>query len=515
MISLGNLLGRVEVLRAHGSLDIEVGSLCIDHRRVVPGAMFVALCGTQVDGHSYVTAAIEAGAICVLVQHWPDYLPEEIPCIQVANSASALGYVASAFYGNPSEKLTLVGVTGTNGKTTTVTLLYQMFNGLGHNSGLISTVSCRIGQREIPSTHTTPNAIEINNLLYKMVQEGCTHAFMEVSSHAMTQHRVSGLHFAGGLFTNLTRDHLDYHGTMENYFMAKRTFFDGLGKEAFALYNADDPYGKAMVAASSARCYAYGFEGEGSEHPQLGDNFWGKDLVLDASSISYQAEGYVLSCGLSGKFNAYNSLAVYAAGRLLGGSADDLQDGMRNLTPPSGRMQSVKGPDGRLGMVDYAHTPDALEQVLLTLRGIAGYGVRIITVVGCGGDRDRGKRPLMAAIAYLHSDAVVLTSDNPRNEDPEQILNEMMVGISEHAAVMDSSGIHTGPKTLIRQPDRAQAIRMAVQWTSSGDMILVAGKGHEAYQEIASIRHPFDDAKQLQEQFEFLEKLPISSSSIS
>jgi len=515
MISLGNLLEQVEVLRAQGSLDIQVGSLCIDHRRVVPGAMFVALCGTHVDGHSYVHAAIEAGAICVLVQQWPAHLPEEIPCIQVANSAKALGSMASAFYGNPSEKLTLVGVTGTNGKTTTVTLLYQLFSGLGHGSGLISTVSCKIGQREIPSTHTTPNALEINNLLQQMVQEGCTHAFMEVSSHAMTQHRVSGLRFAGGIFTNLTRDHLDYHGSMENYFLAKRSFFDGLGKEAFALYNADDPYGQEMVAASSARCYAYGFEGKVAEHLQLGDNFWGKDLVLHASTLSYRAEGRSLSCGLSGKFNAYNSLAVYAAGRLLGIGAEGLQNVMRNLTAPSGRMQSIKGPEGRLGMVDYAHTPDALEQVLLTLRGIAGNGVRIITVVGCGGDRDRGKRPLMAAIAYQHSDAVVLTSDNPRNEDPEQILNEMMAGIPVHDAVMDSSGIKAAPKTLLRQADRAQAIRMAVQWTTAGDLILVAGKGHEAYQEIAGNRHPFDDAKQLQEQFELMGKLSDSSTSKS
>ena len=515
MISLGNLLKHVEVLKAHGSLEIQVESLCIDHRRVVPGAMFIALCGTQVDGHSYVNAAIEAGAICVLVQQWPAHLPKEIPCIQVANSATALGSIASSFYGNPSEKLTLVGVTGTNGKTTTVTLLYQLFSGLGHRSGLISTVSCKIGQQEIPSTHTTPNAIEINNLLYKMVQAGCTHAFMEVSSHAMVQHRVSGLRFAGGIFTNLTRDHLDYHGTMENYFLAKRAFFDGLGKEAFALYNADDPYGKKMVAESAARGYAYGFEGEDSERPQSGDTFWGKNLVLNASSLSFQAEGWSLSCGLSGKFNAYNSLVVYAAGRLLGIGPERLQDVMHHLTPPSGRMQSIKGPDGRLGLVDYAHTPDALEQVLLTLRGIAGFGVRIITVVGCGGDRDRGKRPLMAAIAYQHSDAVVLTSDNPRSEDPEQILNEMMAGIPEHDALTDSSVINAEPKVLLRQADRAQAIRMAVQWTTAGDLILVAGKGHEAYQEIAGIRHPFDDTKQLQEQFEFLERLSDSSTTKS
>jgi UDP-N-acetylmuramoyl-L-alanyl-D-glutamate--2,6-diaminopimelate ligase len=270
-----------------------------------------------------------------------------------------------------------------------------------------------------------------------------------------------------------------------------------------------------MVSASSARCYAYGFEGEGTEPNSGGDAFWGKDMILNASSIRYQVEGRDLSSGLSGKFNAYNTLAVYAAGRLLGKGAEDLQRVMQYLTPPSGRMQSVKGPDGRLGMVDYAHTPDALEQVLLTLKGIAGKGVRIITVIGCGGDRDRGKRPLMAAIAYKHSDALVLTSDNPRNEDPEQILNEMMTGIPDHAIVNGTSGVITESKTLIRQTDRAEAIRIAVQWTALGDMILVAGKGHETYQEIAGIRYPFDDVKILQEQFEHLEQLPESSSTKS
>ncbi len=512
MILLRNLLDHVELLRVQGSLDMQVGSLCMDHREVVPNAMFIALCGTQVDGHSFVSMAIEAGASCVLVQDWPDNLPGHCTCIQVKNSAESLGHVASVFYGKPSEKLTLVGVTGTNGKTTTVTLLYQLFNGLGHLSGLISTVSCKIGTKEISSTHTTPNAIQINNLLSQMVQEGCTHVFMEVSSHAMAQYRVSGLQFAGGIFTNLTRDHLDYHGTMENYFMAKRSFFDGLGKEAFALFNADNQYGKAMVQGSSARCYAYGLEDEGPKYDLSDGGFIGKNLVLEPASISFNVEGHVLSCGLSGKFNAYNTLAVYAAGRLLGCRAEELRDVMRILTPPNGRMQSVTGPDGRMGIVDYAHTPDALDQVLRTLRGIARPGIRVITVVGCGGDRDRGKRPLIAAVAFDHSDGVVFTSDNPRNEDPEHILNEMMAGIPEGIIAKDQSGNHSGPKMIIRQADRAEAIRIAVQWVSSGDILLIAGKGHETYQEIKGIRYPFSDMDQLQKQFEKLSTTSFAKS---
>ncbi|MBM3936951.1 MAG: UDP-N-acetylmuramoyl-L-alanyl-D-glutamate--2,6-diaminopimelate ligase [Sphingomonadales bacterium] len=513
MISLRDLLSDVKVLRVQGPLDRLVGSLCIDHRRVVPDTMFIALCGTQVDGHTFVSAAIEAGARCLLVQDWPAQVPDNCSCIQVAHSAVALGLVASAFHGKPSEKLTLVGVTGTNGKTTTVTLLHQLFSGLGYRSGLISTVSCRVGTKEIPSTHTTPDAIQINDLLAQMVQEGCTHAFMEVSSHAMAQHRVSGLHFAGGIFTNLTRDHLDYHGTMENYFMAKRSFFDGLGKEAFALFNANDPYANAMVGSTSARCFAFGLESEDQEITALGEGYFGKNLVLETASLSYQVEGHVLTCGLSGKFNAYNTLAVYATGRLLGCRIEDLLEGMQKLTPPNGRMQSIVGPGGRLGMVDYAHTPDALEQVLLTLQAIKDFESRLITVVGCGGDRDRGKRPLMAAVVFRHSDAMLFTSDNPRNEDPEHILNEMMAGISEGLSTQEFPSVDSRQKLVIRQADRAEAIRLAVQMTASGDILLVAGKGHEAYQEIRGVRYPFNDAEQLQHQFEKLETLEKEASS--
>jgi UDP-N-acetylmuramoyl-L-alanyl-D-glutamate--2,6-diaminopimelate ligase len=506
MISLRELLADVKVLRVQGSLDLKVGSLCMDHRQVVPNAMFAALAGTRVDGHSFVKQALEAGAGCLLVQDWPADLPETCTCIQVANSAVALGDAASAFNGKPSEKLTLVGVTGTNGKTTTVTLLYQLFRGLGYATGLISTVSCRIGEIEIPSTHTTPDAIQINNLLAQMVQEGCTHAFMEVSSHAMAQYRVSGLRFSGGIFTNLTRDHLDYHGTMEKYFMAKRSFFDGLGQEAFAVYNADDAYGHAMVETTAARCISYGLEGEGPEIIPFEEGYRAKDLELEAGSLSYRVEGQILHCALSGKFNAYNTLAVYVTGRLLGCNAEELIAGMGQLTPPNGRMQSVLGPDGRLGIVDYAHTPDALEQVLLTLQGIKGAGARLITVVGCGGDRDRGKRPLIAAVAYKHSDATVFTSDNPRNEDPEQILDQMMAGLPQTTIVKDFPAKHSESKVVIRNADRAEAIRLAVQWTASGDLLLLAGKGHEAYQEIKGIRTPFSDAGQLQMQFERLAK---------
>jgi len=502
MIALRDLLTGIEVLRVQGSLDMQVASLCMDHRQVVPNAMFVALGGTRVDGHSFVKQAVEAGAGCLLVQDWPADLPDNCTCIQVAHSAIALGCLASAFYGKPSEKLTLVGVTGTNGKTTTVTLLYQLFGALGYRSGLISTVSCRIGDIEIPSTHTTPDAIQINNLLAQMVREGCTHAFMEVSSHAMAQHRVSGLRFAGGIFTNLTRDHLDYHGSMENYFMAKRSFFDGLGKEAFALYNVDDAYGPAMVEATLARCISYGLEGAGSEISAQEEGYRAKNLTLEAATLSYSVEGQILSCGLSGKFNAYNTLAVYVTGRLLGCHAKDIIAGMQKLTPPSGRMQSILGPGGRLGIVDYAHTPDALEQVLLTLQGIKGVGSRLITVVGCGGDRDSGKRPLMAAIAYRYSEATVFTSDNPRFEDPEQILDQMMAGLPVTISAKDNSVDNPESKVVIRNADRAEAIRIAVQWTAAGDLLLVAGKGHEAYQEIKGVRTPFSDAGQLQRQFE-------------
>lgn len=509
MISLRELLADVQVLRVQGSLDSQVGSLCMDHRQVVPNAMFIALEGTRVDGHSFVKQALEAGAGSLLVQDWPADLPETCTCIQVANSANALGLVASVFYGKPSEKLTLVGVTGTNGKTTIVSLLYQLFTAMGHASGLISTVSCRIGTVEIPSTHTTPDALHINNLLSQMVQEGCTYAFMEVSSHAMVQHRVSGLRFAGGIFTNLTRDHLDYHGTMENYFMAKRSFFDGLSKEAFALYNADDAYGQAMVEATAARCLSYGIEGEGPELNASQEGYRAKNLRLEAASVSFQVEGQVLKCGLSGKFNAYNTMAVYVTGRLLGCNTEDLIAGMQQLTPPNGRMQSILGPGGRIGIVDFAHTPDALEQVLLTLHGIKGVGARLTTVVGCGGDRDKGKRPLMAAVAYHQSDKIVFTSDNPRNEDPEEILDEMIAGLPKTvsvktAAVKDLLSIDSDSKVVVRNADRAEAIRLAVQWTSGGDLLLVAGKGHEEYQEIKGMRYPFSDAEYLQIQFELM-----------
>lgn len=510
MISLKELLSDVTVIRVQGSLDLQVTSLCMDHRKVVSNAMFVALSGTRVDGHAYVKQAVEAGAGCLVVQDWPSDLPEACTCIQVDNSAIALGFLASAFYGKPSEKLTLIGVTGTNGKTTTVTLLYQMFVALGNRSGLISTVSCRIGDHEIPSTHTTPDPIEINNLLSQMLGEGCTHAFMEVSSHAMAQRRVSGLRFAGGIFTNLTRDHLDYHGSMENYFLAKRSFFDGLGKDAFALYNADDHYGPAMVQATSARCISYGLEGEGPAINDFEEGFRAKDLSLEAASLSYLIEGQIMHCALSGKFNAYNTLAVYVTGRLLGCGAEDLIAAMQKLTPPSGRMQSIPGPGGRLGIVDYAHTPDALEQVLMTLQGIKGVGARLITVVGCGGDRDNGKRPLMAAIAHRYSEATVFTSDNPRYEDPEQILDQMMAGLPSNITVNVFSADDSPSKVVIRNADRAEAIRLAVQWSASGDLLLVAGKGHEAYQEIKGTRAPFSDAGQLQMQFEMLDTKQVN-----
>jgi UDP-N-acetylmuramoyl-L-alanyl-D-glutamate--2,6-diaminopimelate ligase len=504
MIMLRDLLVDLEVVRIQGTLDRKVNALCIDHRRAVQDSMFLAIKGTRVDGHSFVTEALKAGATCILVEDWPAELPEDCTCIQVPQSAKACGLVASSYFGKPSEKLSLVGVTGTNGKTTTVTLLYQIFRDLGHASGLISTISYRIGSKELPSTHTTPDAIQINDLLNRMVQEGCTHVFMEVSSHAMAQYRVNGLHFAGGIFTNLTRDHLDYHGTMENYFMAKRSFFDGLGHEAFALFNTDDPYGLPMAAATPARCVAYGFAEDIQRPSSWEDGYVGRNLRLDSTSLTYEVEGKSMTCGLSGQFNAYNTLAVYAAGRLLGLGKDDLLQGLTKLKPPPGRMQSITGPEGRLGIVDYAHTPDALEQVLKALGDIKEFNARLITVVGCGGDRDRGKRPLMAAAAYRYSDAMIFTSDNPRHEDPEFILHEMMDGIPADLGTVVPSDPESGKKVVIRHDDRAEAIRMAVQMTASEDILLVAGKGHETYQEIKGVRYPFSDADQLHMEFELL-----------
>jgi len=507
---LDDLLKGMEVLRVRGDLHCPIEGIGMDHRTMQAGALFVAIKGQQTDGHVWMREAVAAGAVAVLVQDWEEAtIPDCKVVVQLPNTAMALGLLSSAFYGHPSRHLSVVGITGTNGKTSVATMLYQVFTNMGKCCGLISTVSNRIGDRTEPSTHTTPDAVQLQNLLRQMQDQGCTHVFMEVSSHAMVQHRVHGVAFAGGIFTNLTRDHLDYHGSMEKYFLAKRSFFDGLPEQAFALYNADDGYGTEMVACSRARAVAYGFETKetnlplkGESHPvPLGEDTWyGKALEVRSEGLNFEVEGVKISVPLSGRFNAYNVLAVYAASRLLGEKAEDLLPGMAALRSPQGRMQRVQGPEGRWGLVDYAHTPDALEQVLGTLQEFRSQGTRILTVVGCGGNRDRGKRPQMAQLGQMLSDVLIMTSDNPRHENPEVILDQMSEGLKED----QPSGQGSSLALVMRIADRDLAIRTAVLAALPGDLVLVAGKGHENYQEIEGERHPFNDLERLEHHFQEL-----------
>ncbi|HET6539240.1 MAG TPA: UDP-N-acetylmuramoyl-L-alanyl-D-glutamate--2,6-diaminopimelate ligase [Chryseolinea sp.] len=474
MPELKDILYKVSLTSSYGDMSVDVKGICFDSRKVRPGFLFIAIKGTQSDGHEYIARAIELGAIAVVCEKLPDTVTDKITFVSVKNSGQALGIIASNFFGNPSEKMKLTGVTGTNGKTTVATLLYKLFTTLGHRSGLISTVENRIVDQVIPSTHTTPDPIQLNELLRRMLEEKCTHVFMEVSSHAIDQERIAGLKFVGALFTNITHDHLDYHVTFENYIKAKKKYFDELGSDAFALVNADDKRGMVMMQNTKATKYSFGLK-------KMVD-FKAKIITNSIEGLELELAGKTVWFKLIGDFNAYNLLAVYGAAVLLGEDSDEVLVKLSSLSGAVGRFELVLPGSKKIAIVDYAHTPDALKNVLETIAQFRSGNEQVITVVGCGGNRDRTKRPMMASIACRLSDKVVLTSDNPRDEDPIEIIKEMQTGVMPTEA----------RKTLIIA-DREEAIKTACMMAKEKDIILVAGKGHETYQEIKGVKYPFDD----------------------
>lgn len=475
---LKELLHAIPVIDYRGSLDTEVSALCLDSRKAVKGSAFVAVRGHQTDGHLFVNKAIELGASVVLVEELPEEIKEDVVYVVVGDSAYALGVMASTFYGNPSSKLKLVGVTGTNGKTTVATLLFNLFSRLGFHVGLLSTVQNQIGERVVEATHTTPDPISLNSLLKEMVEDGCDYCFMEVSSHAVVQQRIAGLKFAGGIFTNITHDHLDFHGTFANYIKAKKKFFDDLDRYAFALTNIDDKNGQVMLQNTFAHKKTYGLH-------QMAD-FKAKILESHFDGMLLQVDGQEVWVKLVGDFNGYNLLAVYGASILLEQETVKVLMALSEITGAEGRFETMKSSTGVVAIVDYAHTPDAVENVLETIGGLRKPGQQILTVLGCGGDRDKTKRPEMAEVASRLSDKVVLTSDNPRTEDPATIIKEMEVGISADKR-----------KNVFSITDRREAIRAAFHLAQPGDVILVAGKGHEKYQDINGVKNHFDDKEEL------------------
>jgi UDP-N-acetylmuramoyl-L-alanyl-D-glutamate--2,6-diaminopimelate ligase len=487
-MQLSELLYKVPLTAVAGPTDISINELVLDSRRVGPGSLFVALRGTQVDGHGYIHKAVATGAAAILCETLPLDRSEAVTYVQVPSTARAMGLMASIFYGHPSQRLKLVGVTGTNGKTTNVTLLFRLFRALGYRCGLISTVQNQIEDTIIPSTHTTPDSVRLNELLADMAAQRCTHVFMEVSSHAVVQERIAGLHFAGGIFTNITHDHLDFHGTFENYIRAKKGFFDALPKSAFALVNLDDKRGRVMLQNTAARRETFSLETVASFRGKLlSDSMLGLQLEVDSREVHFQ---------LIGRFNAYNLLGVYGAAVLLGEDPQEVLTELSALRTAPGRFEQVISPTGIVGIVDYAHTPDALQNVLETIVGLRqgneqGRLPQIITVVGCGGNRDAAKRPVMAKIACQFSTRVILTSDNPRFEDPLAILADMQAGVPP-----------TDAKKTETIPDRRAAIARAVALAQPGDIVLVAGKGHETYQEIQGVKYDFDDRAVLRDVFD-------------
>lgn len=490
MATLKDILYKVPLKSIAGDTDIEISAINFDSRKVGPGSLFVAVAGTQVDGHKFIAQAVGQGTAAVVCEQMPDTLQEGVTYVQVENSAQALGIMASNFYGNPSSQLKLVGVTGTNGKTTVVTLLHQLFMKLGYNTGLLSTVSNKINDKVIPATHTTPDAVQLNALLAQMVKEGCTHAFMEASSHAVVQHRVAGITFAGAVFTNITHDHLDYHETFDNYIKAKKKLFDDLPKSAFALVNVDDKRGNVMIQNTKASKYTYALKSMSDFKAKVFTNsLQGLELEISNKDTTPQTVWFTLI----GDFNAYNLLSAYGVGVLLGEDAGEVLTQLSSVKPAIGRFDQMISPAGVTAIVDYAHTPDALENVLNTIQNVRTKNEKVICVIGCGGDRDKTKRPEMAAIAARLSDQVILTSDNPRSEDPEQIIRDMQAGV----------GI-SQQKKVLSITNRQEAIKAACMMAEQGDIILVAGKGHETYQEIKGVKYDFDDKKVIQETFQNL-----------
>jgi UDP-N-acetylmuramoyl-L-alanyl-D-glutamate--2,6-diaminopimelate ligase len=481
------IIEQIKPTQTVGNPDVEVSSISINSRDVERGACFIALKGTQVDGHSYIANAIEKGAVAVICEELPSEQNNDICYAVVKNTDIATGQAAVTFYDNPSQKLKLVGVTGTNGKTTTATLLHDLFTALGHKMGLISTVVYLVGDKKIEATHTTPDAITLNKLLHDMVEDGCTYCFMEVSSHSIAQKRTEGLHFVGGIFTNITHDHLDYHKTFDEYLKAKKTFFDKLPKEAFALTNGDERNGKVMVQNTKATVKTYALK-------TLAD-FKCKIIEQHFDGMLLQLNGTEIWTNLIGDFNAYNLSAIYGTAILLGAPKEEVERIISSLKSVSGRFEYVKSATGITAIVDYAHTPDALQNVISTINKLRIAGQQLITVVGCGGNRDKTKRPPMAKVATENSDRVILTSDNPRKEKAEDILQDMYQGVSAG----------NRKKTLIIT-DRREGIKAAINFADSKDIILVAGKGHEDYQIIGSTKHHFDDKETLKELFKELEK---------
>lgn len=479
---LKELLKNAGKYEIYGNDGIEISDIEIDSRKIKKDNAFIAIRGTQADGHNYIEKAIELGASTIICEKIPETVTEGVTYVTFNNTEYVVGNIATTFYGNPTEKLDLVGVTGTNGKTTIATLLYNMFRGFGYKVGLISTVCNYIDGEAIPTEHTTPDPITLNRLLGKMADEGCKYAFMEVSSHSVAQKRIGGLKFAGGIFTNLTRDHLDYHKTVENYLKAKKAFFDGLPKTAFALTNADDKNGLVMVQNTKAKVVTYSlrtmadFKGK-----VLEDGFEGMLMDINNTEVNVQ---------FIGKFNAYNLLAVYGAACMLGKKPEDILLQLSVLKPVSGRFDSMRSPNGYTAIIDYAHTPDALVNVLNAIHDVLKGRGKVITVVGAGGNRDKGKRPLMAQESVKQSDKVIITSDNPRFEEPQDIINDMLAGLNKEEM-----------KKVLAITDRKEAIRTACMLASAGDVILIAGKGHENYQDIKGVKYHFDDKEVVREIF--------------
>ena len=481
---LQDILSRVTVEEHKGELNIPISGVNIDSRRIEKDHLFIAVKGTQVDGHSFIDKAISQGATAVLVcDPIPEVIPEGVTFVRVADTEDAVGKVATMFYGDPTSKLKLVGVTGTNGKTTIATVLYEMFRGFGHKCGLCSTVCNYIDGTPYPTECTTPDAITLNQLLAEMVAQGCTYAFMECSSHAIQQKRIGGLTFAGALFTNLTRDHLDYHKTFDAYRDAKKAFFDNLPKQAFAITNADDKNGAVMLQNCKAKLRSYS--------TRTAADFKGRILEESIEGMLLDINGQEVSVRFVGRFNVSNLLAVYGAAVMLGNEPQEVLRVMSELTPVNGRFETIRSPKGVNAIIDYAHTPDALQNVLTSIRDIVKNKVQVITVCGAGGNRDKGKRPLMAKEAALHSDRVIITSDNPRFEEPEAIINDMLEGLDSEQRTR-----------TIAITDRREAIRTAVMLAQPGDVILVAGKGHEPYQDIKGVKHHFDDHEEVRAAFE-------------
>ena len=481
--NLQHLISAINPVRTIGPTDRTVTSLTDDSRKVTDGAMFVAVRGVTVDGHTFIPSLADKHPAAIVVETMPDTLFDGVTYIQVDNSAIALGFLASQWYGNPSRRLKLVGVTGTNGKTTTATLIYEMARLGGHKAGLLSTVCNYVDTRAVAAKQTTPDPLTINMLLHEMVEEGCEYAAMEVSSHAADQHRIAGLTFAGGVFTNLTRDHLDYHKTFDAYLAAKKSFFDMLPAEAFALTNIDDKVGEVMLQNTRAKKLSYSLRAMADFRGRIIESH------LDGTLMSFNGnEVHVL---FTGRFNAYNLTAVYGASVMLGWDKEDVLRRMSMLVPVAGRFQTIHSPAGVTAIVDYAHTPDAVVNVLEAIREVIGTSGNIITVVGAGGNRDKGKRPIMAREAALRSDRLILTSDNPRFEEPDDILADMRAGVADPALAA---------RTLVNA-DRREAIRMAAALAHKGDVILIAGKGHEDYQEIKGVKHHFDDREVVKEIF--------------